>query len=313
MNRLCALAMLVATFAWADDAPAPVQVRVTATPDTVTIGQRFRLSIELQVQPGYEVVLAQPAERLGEFDVIDFGEQPRETRGADMLIVRWFTLAGFEVGHKIVEAPPVKYRRPNEELVDAPAAHAVVTVESVLPKDAAATDVRDIRGPEAAPIDWRPYQVGAGVLAFLGACGGLLWWWLRGRHRTAPPPPQRSPQEIAREALRALKGQGLSERGDWKEYYSTLSNIIRVYLEGRFGLRAPEMTTEEFLQATARGGQLERQHRELLGEFLVESDLVKFAKHVPTLAAAERGIAAAERFVDETTPRPVVEGQRAAS
>ena len=294
--------------------PGPVQVRVQAEPDTVTIGQRFRLSIELQVQPGYEVVFAQPAERLGEFDVVDFGELPRTTRGADTVITRWFTLAGFDVGHKIVDTPPVKFRRPNEEAVDAPATHTVVTVESVLAKEPNAADVHDIRAPEAVPIDWRPYQVGGGVLAVLAGLGTLLWWWQRNRKRLLVVPPPRPADEIAREALAALKRLGLIERGDFKAYYSALSDIVRTYLEGRFGLRAPEMTTEEFLLATARAGQLDRQHRQLLGDFMVESDLVKFAKHVPTLADAERGIAAAERFIDETTPRlRADEGQRAAS
>jgi hypothetical protein len=293
--------------------PPPVQVKVQAEPDTVTIGQRFRLSIELQVQPGYEIVFAQPAERLGEFDVVDFGELPRTNRGADTVITRWFTLAGFEVGHKIVQAPPIKFRRPNEEATDAPVAHAVVTVESLLAKEPEAADVRDIQPPEAVPIDWRPYQVGAGLLAVLGALGWGFWWWRRGRQRQAVAPPPRPPHEIAYEALLALKRQGLIERGEFKSYYSALSDIVRAYLEGRFGLRAPEMTTEEFLLATARAGQLDRQHRQLLGDFMAESDLVKFAKHVPTLADAERGIAAAERFIGETIPRPAMdEGTRAA-
>lgn len=314
---VCLLAVLAwTTPLWADDPPpppAPVQVRVTAAPDTITIGQRFRLSVELQVQPGYEVVFTQPAEKLGVFDVVDFGELPRITRGADTVITRWFTLAGFEIGHKIVEAPPIKYRRPNEALVDAPAAHTVVTVESVLTKEPTAADIHDIRGPEAVPIDWRPFQAGAAGLAVLGALGALIWWWQRGRHRVAVAPPPRPAHELAREALQALRRQNLIEQGDFKGFYSALSTIVRTYLEGRFGLRAPEMTTEEFLQATASGGQLDRKHRQLLGDFLVESDLVKFARHVPALSDAESGIVAAERFVDETTPRASIEDKTRAA
>ena len=52
---------------------------------------------------------------------------------------------------------------------------------------------------------------------------------------------------------------------------------------------------------TARGGAaLQSGHRALLGDFLGESDLVKFARHHPTLADADRAFGAAERFVDET-------------
>jgi hypothetical protein len=103
--------------------------------------------------------------------------------------------------------------------------------------------------------------------------------------------------------------------GEFKEFYSTLSDIVRRYLEDRFRVRAPEMTTEEFLAATARGAALERSHRALLGTFLAESDLVKFARFVPTLGDSERAFAAAERFVDDTAERervPAEDGARAA-
>jgi hypothetical protein len=61
------------------------------------------------------------------------------------------------------------------------------------------------------------------------------------------------------------------------------------------------MTTEEFLMVTARAGAaLQSGHRALLADFLTESDLVKFARHHPTLGDAERAYIAAARFVDET-------------
>ncbi len=48
-----------------------------------------------------------------------------------------------------------------------------------------------------------------------------------------------------------------------------------------------------------------------LGEFLAESDLVKFARHLPTIADSERAWEAAARFVEETS-RPIeVEERRA--
>jgi hypothetical protein len=86
-----------------------------------------------------------------------------------------------------------------------------------------------------------------------------------------------------------------------KDFYSTLSDIVRRYLEDRFRLRAPEMTTEEFLLVTSRDGRLAAGHRRLLGDFLTESDLVKFARHVPTLSDGERAFEAARRFVTDTT------------
>jgi len=106
---------------------------------------------------------------------------------------------------------------------------------------------------------------------------------------------------VALAALDALRARKLVEHGAFKDFYSTLSDIVRRYLEDRFHVRAPEMTTEEFLLTTSRDGRLAAPHRRLLGEFLTESDMVKFARHVPTIADSARAFEAARRFVDDTT------------
>jgi hypothetical protein len=66
------------------------------------------------------------------------------------------------------------------------------------------------------------------------------------------------------------------------------------------------------LLASARDGRLQAAHRRLLGEFLAESDLVKFARHMPAIADTERAWDAARRFVDETAARAETERVRAA-
>ena len=90
------------------------------------------------------------------------------------------------------------------------------------------------------------------------------------------------------------------ERGEIEPFYTRLSDIVRRYLEDQFGLRAPERTTEEFLQVVSRGSGLSPAHQALLGAFLQESDLVKFARYRPALPDLERAYAAADTFVSES-------------
>jgi hypothetical protein len=164
-------------------------------------------------------------------------------------------------------------------------------------------DIRDIKPPDPIPIDWRPYYWIAGILTALVALG-LLVYRLRTRPtRVAPAAPPLPPHVVAIRALESLRARSLVEHGAFKEFYSSLSDIVRRYLEDRFRVRAPEMTTEEFLLATSRDGRLAASQRRLLGEFLTESDLVKFARHRPTIADSERAFDAARRFVDDTTQR----------
>jgi hypothetical protein len=87
------------------------------------------------------------------------------------------------------------------------------------------------------------------------------------------------------------------------EYYFRLADIVRGYIERRFGLLAPERTTEEFLREARQDRSLTAEQKDMLGRFLRAADLVKFALHRPEPAEAASALAAARRFVTETAPR----------
>jgi hypothetical protein len=310
---LVVAAALLAAGVWAAEAP-PVTVQARVEPEHPAIGQPFRYVLDVVARPGVEVVVAQPSERLGDFDILDFGVEPVAQRDGRSVVTRWWKLVGWSPGEHLIESPAVRYRLPGEDLRDAEGDPTRVVIPSVLGEAGERAELRDIKGPEPVPRDLRPWYVAAAALAALLAAI-LVWRWLRARRRRgAVPVATRPPHEIAADALRTLRARRLPEAGEWKEFYSVLSGIVRRYLEDRFQVRAPEMTTEEFLTATARGGALERTHRVLLGEVLAESDLVKFARHVPALRDADRAFTAAEHFVDETAPhdRLPEEGTRAA-
>ena len=75
------------------------------------------------------------------------------------------------------------------------------------------------------------------------------------------------------------------KKGEKEKYDEDNRAVVRQYLENRFGLQAPEMTTEEFLHIAASvpvdDSTLLQDHREPLRDFLTECDLVKFAKYGP--------------------------------
>jgi hypothetical protein len=112
--------------------------------------------------------------------------------------------------------------------------------------------------------------------------------------------------EIAYEQLEKLKIKDLVHQGKIKEYYSEVSDIVRHYLENRFLLKAPEMTTEEFLFYVRDNSQLISEHKVLLKEFLLACDLVKFAKYVPALPEIEAIFFSAQKLVDETKEKVLI-------
>ena len=127
-----------------------------------------------------------------------------------------------------------------------------------------------------------PWQKGwilwsAGGVAVLAVAVGLLIWRRRRREK-AIEEECKSPLETALAALDQLEKDNLVAKGELKEYYGRVSSILREYVEGRYGLQAPERTTEEFMEDLRRdSGTLSKEQKSLLEKFLMHCDLVKFA------------------------------------
>jgi len=287
-------------------APAAVTLKTSVEPRSVTIGTPFRYTLRSEAPKDLELVVPTLAGTIGEFQIVDFGTTPPREEHGRSVVERWFTLVTYTPGDKTIPGPTIQYRR-GGELQSVAAPDAVVIVQSLLDKPGAtpATDVRDIKGPVTVPRDYRPLAwIGVGVLALLGLIA--LVYRLLNRPRTAQAVRAQPPHEVALAALARLRADRLVEAGRQEEFYVRLSTIVRDYLEARFRLRAPEMTSEEFLQAAQRDPQLLPPQRARLGQFLSEADLVKFARHQPAPADADRAHDAAREFVESTAPPPEV-------
>jgi len=294
----------IALFAGGAHGADPVELHSAVDPASTAIGTPFRYTLTVTADRGVEVTIPTLEGALGDFQVVDFGAAaPREQNGR-VVQERWFTLVTYTPGEQQVPGPTVQYLAANGEWQSLAAADATVHVESLLPAPDASPGaaLRDIKAPVAVARDYTPLLWIAAAAALLG---GLIVWLLRRRRRPrvvlAPPP--RPAHELALEALTRLRDERLVEAGRHEVFYVRLSAIAREYVEARFRLRAPEMTSEEFLQAAQRNAQLGAPQRSLLGQFLGEADLVKFARHTPTASDAERAFDAARDFVHSTTPQ----------
>lgn len=157
-----------------------------------------------------------------------------------------------------------------------------------------ATDIHDIKGLVPLPPGW--WWLGVFLVVVIGAIA--FWLWKR-RKTAAAPQAVATPLSAYEVAVRALQ-RLRDENPPVEMFYTRLSDIVRRYLEDQFSLRAPEQTTEEFLYEVSRDNALTQAHKDLLGAFLQESDLVKFARFRPGEDDKKRAFDAAERFVRET-------------
>lgn len=174
-----------------------------------------------------------------------------------------------------------------------------VEVESVLLLDAEATDIRDIK-PLRVVRERSRWPLWAGLAGLAAALALAIWLWRRKSSVDAAPPLPAHVLALA--ALRDLEGAEVGTLELLRKYYFEISVVLRTYVEGRFALNATDLTTEEILENL---GRLDLRHEDggVLHRFLVDSDLVKFAKHAPSRDEIRRTWDRAVRFVESTKPR----------
>ena len=112
--------------------------------------------------------------------------------------------------------------------------------------------------------------------------------------------PLPTPWDSALSQLKALKERKLWEQGMDKEYFTQLTDILRVYLFERFGINAMEMTTRQILEIVFQSDLKDK--KDYIRQILNVADFVKFAKVRPLPADSIAAYENAVRFINETIP-----------
>ena len=297
-GALAAVLLAAAAFAVpAAGRSAQPAVRAALEPARIAVGDRARLAVEVDHDAGASVAWPEP-ETLGPFEVLERRIDEPRVEGERAVSRAVLVLTAFELGE--LEVPAVEI----EVLGADGAARTVATEPRTLTVASVGLDegggIRAIKGPLDLPLDVAallPWLAGVVLLA-----GIAYWWWLRrGRapEDVPAPPPPRPPHELAYEAFRALEAERLPERGEIKTFHVRASDVVRVYVEGRFGVDALEMTTGEVLDGL-RGREVDE---EVLGDFrrlLERCDLVKFARDRPALERCREVVPLGWSLVDRT-------------
>lgn len=288
----------------------PVKATVALWPAKPVLGDPIYL--RLTVTAASAVTLDVPFERdaLGRFRVTGYDARHEHDASGGAIEIRNYALEAPSSGRHRV--PPLRF-----EFSDGRGAGANSTLELLtdeLPLDVAPLPAAKVDAelkPARAALDpvvrrvvpWH-WVAAAGSLCLL-AVGGLLG--LRHRRRRRHARAQLTAYEQAVAALAALDRKGAPAAADADGWFVELSAIVRRYLEERFQVRAPELTTEEFLQEAQRAPELDTAQRARLGVFLERCDRVKFAGWRPEAAESLATLAAAHAFIDETAAAPASE------
>jgi hypothetical protein len=138
-------------------------------------------------------------------------------------------------------------------------------------------EVRPVTGPESVPpaTTWWPAVAWVETALVVGALALVVTELVRRRLRRASV---LAPEAWAMRELDRLASLDLSTPAEVERIPTLLSDVVRRYLEVRFRIQAPRLTTPEFLEMMQDHLELTPPQQALLREFLERCDLAKFAR-----------------------------------
>ena len=279
----------------------PVTATVTLTPAMPRLGDPLKLTLTVEAKPEVRIEMPDFGEALGRFSILDFTPRLETGAGGGILARQDYTLRGPASGRQRIPGLRIEYvdarageSAPRELITD----ELAFEVESVLPAGAVVDELRPVRGPLAAlPGGWWSRWWLWLTLAAAAVAG--IAWAVVGWRRRAVERARATAFERALRRLTALEQRGLPAAESLDAWYVELSDIVRRYIEDRHAVRAPELTTEEFLLEARRSVAFSAAHRNLLSTFLSSCDRVKFARYSPGEEESRGALEVARRFLTE--------------
>jgi hypothetical protein len=159
--------------------------------------------------------------------------------------------------------------------------------------------LKDIKSPVEYPFSHFWLIVVSAIFVIVIASVGIYYWRKKIKKENKPAIVL-TPAEKALKDLKELQQNNLLSQGLEKYYYELLSGILRRYVEERFSIKAPEMTTDEFLIYIKNSNTLDVKYTDRLKEFLTLADLVKFAKYSISKDDAVKSFEEVYSFVEQT-------------
>ncbi len=208
-------------------------------------------------------------------------------------------VAPFEEG--VHQMPPIFVLRKQGSVIDTLCFEPVEFEVKAIPIDTTTYVPHDIKGQIGYPLTFNeilPWILGLWGLVALGV---VAWWLLVSRRKKNEAAAVKEPAHIV--ALRKLdkfRGEKYWAPEKQKIFYSGVTDALKEYIEGRFGIDAPEMTTAELFDALKDNKEITPADYDDTKALFEEADFVKFAKHTAGDEENAKVLPVAVRFVTDT-------------
>ena len=221
------------------------QKQVQTSIDTTKnkIGAEFKLTLKTNVDTLSKVVFPN-VKNFGALEVIQSYPIDTIKKNDRYELVKKYGLAQFDSGKYTI--PSVRILINSKAFLSDSLRVEVANVEVDTLKQKM-FDIKDIAPADNSIGDWWKWLL---VLLIIAGLGALAYWYLK-KHKEKKEEGEiyKTPIEKATNLLNTLEKKELWQRGEIKEYYSELTDIVRIYIEEAIEVPAMESTTSELIQA----------------------------------------------------------------
>jgi len=279
-------------------------VRLTASVDRVSarIAERITLSVTAVSPQGIALNFPPVRKKLGDLEVVHSkdtfdipvteGRQWTRVYQLESLVSGAFEIPPIAIGYTDRRKGMPQHGTIQSQTIP-------IRITSVLEGRADPLKFGDIKGVVDLPTEPKSSatQV-AWVLSGIGgmALAGLVFALWRMRQR------QPAADRWALDELRQLEQSPCRQDGEFHELYFRLTEIVRGYVQRRFGISAPQWTTGEFMKWLRDYNTFSESQKTALAEFLNTADLIKFACMEPNGEEVAAAFSKARDFIRHTTP-----------
>lgn len=220
-----------------------------------------------------------------------------------MTLSQRFKITSFDA--KLYLIPPVEVEVGDQTYQSAPFS---MKVDSF---DLTEANLEEFFGPkdiQSPPFIWGDWTLLFVSLALIVPLGFLVFYILKRLLDNKPIirriklTPEKPAHDEAIEGIETIRLKKSKLQSDSKAYYTELTDVVRRYIQRRFGFNALEMTSSEIIDELLQNGS--QRDIEDLKKLFTTADLVKFAKHSPLINENDANLVNALEFINETKEIP---------
>jgi len=286
--------------------------------DTILIGDQIQWTLPFTVKEGEKYAfqdftedkLTPFLEKVGPFRVDTLKAKKGD---AEMHLQGRMTITSFDSG--TVALPPIAilfahrdgtidtcfFKGPNLEV-------------KTIPIDTTTYKPFDIKGQMVYPVTFKEVIPWIGLALLVALAIWALVHFLstrkKGEDFFGKPKVQEPPHVVALRSLDRIKGRKLWQNGKQKQFYTEVTDALRIYITARYGISAMEMTSKEMLDLLAKE-KVDKPVYDAMKDLFTTADFVKFAKYEADTSTNEEIIPTAVRFVNSTYMQELEEEREA--